>query len=690
MSQAMSPAATAALGGGGERRTGSTATFVTPEAAWHFVRRQSRIILATTAVALVLGAAVAAMSPARFRSAAQLLVDPRGLQILKNEITRSSDSTDGALVDIENQRYVILSRSILEAAVKGANLADSPLFGAAPPGLLGRLTAILHGPPKAEDRRERAIDALGKAVEVVRGERAYILDVVVNTRDPQVSADIANTIARVYLERETIAKAQAAQRAGSALTDRANGLRHEVEAAEQEVETFRTRNNLAIGTSGQLLTDQQINDLNYQLALARTRTADVQARVEQIDAAKKTRLDPANLPEALQSATILALKSQYAQLVQQEAALSLQLGARHPALVGVEGQLKNVRVLIDREIERLVASTRGEYARAKANEAALVVRMDDLRRLNDANTPALVHLRELERAAEAKRSIYQAVASRAKEIEEQQGLDTSNTRIISDAVPASRSSGPPLALVLAGSLILGLGVGAGLGHLRERLGRGLRSQADLSAFCGGVPVLGTFRGQVVREDADPDDLMPVAADREVLQTIADRLCETRVRPQRLVAFVGLHDDPIRAQLLPQLSAVARRGGHRLRLVTCPAPGRAAMTRSAQVVGITRPRSEDAVAITDLVAGSTDAMTPRRLRETLERFANGSDVTLVDTPPLADVGMPSALLKTVDAVVLILAAGDLDTKALTTLLSIVDEAGVPKLGIILTGATKLVA
>ena len=664
--------------------------FVTPDAAWQFLRRQYKVILLTTAVALALGATVAALTPVRFRSAAQLLVDPRGLQILKNEITRSSDSTDGALVDIENQRYVILSRSILEATVQRANLADNPLF-VTPPGLLGRIAAILRGPPKADDRRELAIAALANAVEVVRGERAYILDVVVNTRDPQVSADVANTIARVYLERETIAKAQAAQRAGGALSDRANGLRHEVQQAEQDVETFRTRNNLAVGPTGQLLTDQQINDINYQLALARTRTADLQSRVEQIDGARKMHLDPANLPEALQSATILALRSQYAQLVQQDASLGTQLGARHPALVGVQQQLKDVRALIDREVDRIVAGTRADFARAKSNEAALTGRIDDLRRLNEANTPAVVRLRELERAADAKRAIYQAVATRAKEIEEQQGIDTSNTRIISDAIPATRSSGPPLALVLAGSLILGLGAGTGLGHLRDRFGVGRRSWADVAAACSGVPVLGAFRGQALHDGADPDDLMPIAADREALQSILAQVCDSDwIVPTKLVAIVGLHHDPVRAQLLPQLTATAKRVGYRMRLVTCTPPGRAASGRSAQVVGITRPRGDDVTSIAELMSAGSAPITQRRLREKLERFGEPSDLTLIDTPPLADVGVPSALLKTVDAVVLVVAPDDVNKKALKTLLALVDEAGVRKLGLILTGATAMAA
>ncbi len=647
--------------------------WVDPLRALGFLRRHATIIVAATGAALLLGLCYAALTPSRYRSAAELLIDPRGLQILKNEVTRSSDTTDGALVDIENQRYVILSRSILEAAVNEAHLADSPLFGAAPAGLLSRTLSFLHIGAPAADRTERAISALGSAIDVVRGERAYIIDIVVTTADPTVSAEIANTIAHVYLEREAAARAQAARRAGRALTERADELRHDVEQAESEVETFRARSNLPVGAQGQLLGSQQLGDLNYQLALARGRTAEAEAKITQLDQMNRAKVDPGNLPEAIQSPVIQTLRAQYARLVQQEGSLTMELGPRHPALIQLQQQMRQVRGLIVAEIDRIAQAAHADVERAKANEAALQRSLDMLSESNGSNAPALVRLHELERAADAKRTIYEAVLGRSKELEEQQGLDTGNTRIISDAVPALKSSGAPLALVLAGAMVFGLGAGVAGAYLYETFGIRVRSQAALDAITGGLPVLAVYR----------DGATPGTSDLEASGSLLGRLCSTDAGGRaRLIAVLGLRHDPLRAPMLDEIADAAHRDGVLLKRVSCT-PDAASDAASTY----RRPR-RDTISIVDLLRDDVVPPTQRRLRQSLIRFGGDSDIVLLDTPPLLDVGMPPALVQAADAVVLVLAASDLDRPSLETLLAHVEASAVPAIGIILDGEIDL--
>ena len=189
------------------------------------LRRNWRLILAATLATLLFGLAFALLSPAKYKSSAQLLVDPRGLQILKNDITRAPENADGNLVDVENQRYILLSRSILGAVVDREKLAENPAF-AGGPGLMSRLLGRAQ-----VDSRTRAMQTLGDMVEVVRGERAYVLDVVVTSKDPDLSAKLANVIARTFLDAQIEARSDAAKRASEDLSKRAEDLRRQVQKA---------------------------------------------------------------------------------------------------------------------------------------------------------------------------------------------------------------------------------------------------------------------------------------------------------------------------------------------------------------------------------------------------------------------------------------------------------------------------
>ncbi len=77
-----------------------------------------------------------------------------------------------------------------------------------------------------------------------------------------------------------------------------------------------------------------------------------------------------------------------------------------------------------------------------------------------ATNEALVGLRDLERNVEASRAVYQSFLVRARQTGEEATLDRTNARVISRAMPPLSRSWPPRGLLLALSLIAGLGLGA--------------------------------------------------------------------------------------------------------------------------------------------------------------------------------------------------------------------------------------
>ncbi|TIT81572.1 MAG: succinoglycan biosynthesis protein exop, partial [Mesorhizobium sp.] len=83
----------------------------------------------------------------------------------------------------------------------------------------------------------------------------------------------------------------------------------------------------------------------------------------------------------------------------------------------------------------------------------------------DVNS-ALVSLRELEREAAAKRSVYEAFLLRAKETGEQKDINTANINVISKAFAPLEAKGPSRAVMALAGLLLGFASGVGLGAMR--------------------------------------------------------------------------------------------------------------------------------------------------------------------------------------------------------------------------------
>ena len=98
-----------------------------------------------------------------------------------------------------------------------------------------------------------------------------------------------------------------------------------VQQAEQRVEDYKKANNL-VSSSGTLVNERQVTEINSQLVLARTRSAEAKARYDKIREAQRNRADPGAIGEAVGSATITALRTQLAEIARKEGEINATLG----------------------------------------------------------------------------------------------------------------------------------------------------------------------------------------------------------------------------------------------------------------------------------------------------------------------------------------------------------------------------
>jgi polysaccharide biosynthesis transport protein len=434
---------------------------------WSIAWPRKRTIITTTAVTFLAVFIIATIIPHQFTAVTQILIDPSDLRVVENGLTPNNVSQQDALVlQVESQVRVLTSDNVLRRVIKTEGLDHDPEFTEGP--FLYRLVTDLF-PPLAFDQSEgnfdptlMALNQLQKHLRVRRAERTYVVDVAVSTETREKSVRIANTIAQAYLDEQASARSDTARRTSDSLSARLNELKERVRRAEEKAEAFKARNNI-VNASGQLISEQQLHELNNQLGLARARTGEMRARVEQVERAQQAGVELGAFSEAVQSQTLTPLRAQYAEIMRREAEQMTTLGARHPAVIEIQAQAARLRRVIAEEISRISLATRSDYERARANEETLTRSLTALSREAMTTNEALVQLRELERDVQAGRAVYESFLVRARETGEQQTLDTKNVRVISKADVPLRRSWPPSNLILAiGALVLGLAAGTGL------------------------------------------------------------------------------------------------------------------------------------------------------------------------------------------------------------------------------------
>src|SRR5262249_2929559 len=291
---------------------------------WATLWRQKWLITAVT-LGSVFGAFLFVLLTTHYYTAVtQLLIDPSDLRALDNGVTTTAQLADATVLQVESQVRVLTSDNVLRRVIAKEALDNDPEFTnnktSLPRLVLSHITSSLglRGDVGVVDPTLTALNELHRRIGVKRAERTYVVDISAMTSEREKSVRIANAIAQAYLAEQTAARAEAARRVSDSLAARLHQLKDRVREAEERVEGFKQKHNI-VGASGTLVNEQQLTEINNQLVLARARSAEAKSRYEQIQSLQRSGAEVGGTTEAVQSQTIMALRSQYAEIMRREA-----------------------------------------------------------------------------------------------------------------------------------------------------------------------------------------------------------------------------------------------------------------------------------------------------------------------------------------------------------------------------------
>jgi exopolysaccharide transport family protein len=426
-----------------------------------------------------------------YTATSTVLVDPRRANVVEtNQAVLSNFGTDDAT--IESQTLLIQSVAILDRVVRKLNLTNDTEF-APTPGFLDPIRRLFsaggpsEGASPEDAARARSVEILQRRMKVTRQGTTFLVDINISSESPQKAATIANAIADGYFEEQVRAKFDATRIAANWLNGQINDLKSRVVTSERAVEDFRSANNLSV-SQGVTVNDQQVTDLNGKLVAARVQTAEARAKYDQVQDIAKAGGDPGGINAAISSEMITKLRTQYAEIAKNEADLSSKYGVRHPLVANIRAQSRDTQRLINEEIRRILDSTRHDYDIARSREASLKQSLDQLQGVSTSSGQAQVRLHELQREAEANRTLYESYLARSKETTAQESLEMPDSRVVTKAGIPIRPSSPKTLLILGLAIVLGLGTGTVLAFLADYLDGRVKTLEQAEAI-SGVPAL---------------------------------------------------------------------------------------------------------------------------------------------------------------------------------------------------------
>lgn len=448
---------------------------------------------------------------------------------------------------------------------------------------IGTYTAWLTGggqaaqsaapPPSDEEMAEMVRDGIIAAVQghmvVEPVSYSLVIEVSFWSEDPRKAALIANTIVEQYLVDQLEAKFEATARASSWLNERLAGLKAEVEASEAAVEQYKS--SLSAGTSQSIeLIAQQMTELNTELTIAGAARAEAQARYDEV--ASQIAREGSAAADVVNSPLVQSLRQQLADQRREEAQLAITYGDLHPLMIDIRTQIQDTVRAIEGEVNSVVANLRAELQVARSREAALQQRLNELEQRSSTQNVAGIELRQLEREAEASRTVYENFLSRFTETQQQEGLQQPDARMISKAKPPGSPASPNKKRTIMIAVIAGLLLASGIIYLLEKLDNAYRSSEqvmrdlDLPTL-GMIPVVrpGRRRRQVLEQVL----AKPAAALAEAIRSLRTSLLLSKVdEPPRVILLTSSIPQEGKSTTALLLAHVLTKLGRKVVLVDC--------------------------------------------------------------------------------------------------------------------------
>ena len=629
----------------------------------------------------------------KYSATASLLISPHKAEVGADKGSTNDPTTDAT---VDTQVEVLKSRGLAETVVDRLHLEREADFApVAHPGKLVMTPQI---------RRTLAVDRVQLGLGVKRVAQTYLLQVSFADRSRRRAAAVANAYVDAFVRNSLDVKLAASGSTNRLLDNQLQSLRGNVETAEAAVGRYKSAHDL-LSVQGHTLAEQEIPALDQEVATARAAQAESEARLGTARRQLARGSDGGDVGEALTSPVIQELRRQRAEVSRKGAELEGRYGPRYPARLDAEHQLADTDQQIKTEVGRLVSNLEAQNEVAAHRTASLTGSLGLVRGELSSGEAASVKLNELQRQADAARTLYESVLTRAGETGAQQATTEADARVSSYATLPAVSSSPNVPINLLVGLLLGLGAGVAAVVVRQGLQTGLGTLEDVEQqlgvpYLGGLPTTGSsLRRLKGSTPADAVVEQPLSPFTEAYRGLSAALLRGDGRAVRTIAVTSSLPGEGKTTTAVCFARVLALAGRRVVLVDCDLR----RPRIAKVMGIEGERGW-----TDVVAGAlpldkalvADPKTPAKvlplgrrggqssleskaLYDLLDQLGRDFDVVVLDAPPVLPIVDTRLLAQKVDATVLLVRWRRTPLKAVEMSLHLLRGLGVEVTGVALT-------
>ncbi len=432
---------------------------------FEILRRQWRVVaLCTFGIAAAALFATFLMKPI-YEPVVRLDIDPPGYEQFSIEPQSFSSDTEYLQTQVQNLQSDALAIEVirkLHLATDSGNITPQTSQQASTDEI-ARLTP----------GENAALRLFKSRLKVDHDPGSRVISVAVGARDPELAAEITNTLAHLYVERTKAARQEAITKSVEWLSGQLKDIRTQMDNSNRALADFQKENGVADVDQGKSTFGEMLADLNKQ----RTQTASDRIQLESL-LNKVQDGNPDALPQVHDSALIQQLTEKLSEVLANLAQARAIYGPNHPNVKRLENQRNELQTELTQQKQGILEELKTAYSAARARERLMSHEVTDTTR----QLSVVAQYNALKREAQANTDLYNALYSKVQEAAISSASKSTNIRIMDPARVLDRPTRPRRLL----NLILGIGSGFVIGIMAafflEGMDRSVRTADDVRQF----------------------------------------------------------------------------------------------------------------------------------------------------------------------------------------------------------------
>jgi capsular exopolysaccharide synthesis family protein len=519
---------------------------------------------------------------------------------------------------------------------------------------------------------EQAYFKLRSMIDVREVRNTNLLQISVESTDPQEASDLANSIAQEYQRKRIEEQQKIIARSLATLEDEVSKQRTKVQQANEEMSRIRTELGITDLNPDSLEDPMQSQEtvLQQQEGLvneARIQASNLRSKYIEIEKLSGDELMRSLPTLEIQDQTITTILPQY-QEISSELARLLQsgLGSRHPTILSLAAKKSTYEQQLSEQINSI---RRTLAANLQITERSMTKMEEELEKARleqrEAKTRGSEYGRSKNAYIQAKK-VLEAAELRLSTETMQRSMPMSPARIWEKAEPSSGPSKPRVMVNMALAVVVGLIVGVGLAFFLEYLDTSVKTMEDVENFLQ-VPVLAVVPKNISLLYSHPDAM----ADAEAYRILRTNLEFNRQSPDaNTVTFVSGGAGEGKSTTLANLAFTFAQGGYNTLIVDADLrrPSQHRMFGLSGDYGLTDFLTtdvdlEDVVQATDVPSlfllpsgklpyDAVGVLNSQRMMDLIAQVKNRFDIIFFDSPPILGVSDASVLVRALDLTVIV--------------------------------------